>query len=456
MKIVIVGAGRMGFQLAEQLDKEGHRVFLIDHDRERIEAAKARLDVMAVVGSGSRLRTYRELDVGDAHLLVAATDSDEVNFVACLLARHLGIQRRIARVQSTQLVHDLREVDASVLGVDEVINAVEVTVNRLLQLVLTPNTTESAEFAGGKIVLRALRVTEDSPLIGIPMEQLHNRFRKNFLIAAVQRERELIVPKGDFELQNGDIFHVVMRPENLERFLEVFQFPKQRNRKVMVFGATATGRELCRRLERRVRDVLLIDPSYTACERAGRDLSRTSVIHGSALDKALMHDLKVDDVDCFLAVTGNDEANLSSTLLANRLGVGNVIMLTGEPEYVDLFSTLPIRSVVSPMLLSVGAVLALLRHGRVISLFKLAGGRVEAVEVEAQEGGRAVGRPLRDIRFPSGMMVAAVTGGDGIRVAVGSTVVHPGDRAIVVAQHNTVNAAVRMFSAARKESLAET
>lgn len=446
MKIVIVGAGQMGFDLARQLDLEGHEIFVIDRDPQRIERARTRLDVMAVVGSGARLGTLKEINALGADLLIAATNSDEVNIVACLIAREAGISRRISRVKSKELVADLQDTDISVLGVDEFVNPEQVTVERLQHMVMTPETTETAEFADGRIILRALRIDKESPLAGEPLQGLHSMFTAPFLISAVRRADELIVPTGNFQLEENDVAYTIMDVATLDSFLDAFKFNRKRTGRVMIAGADRIGVDLCVAIEKRISDVILIDPDESACARAAEQVSRASVIKGSPLDQGLLEDLKVGGIDFFLGVSDSDELNLSSALLAKRLGIPRTLVLASMPEYVTLFESLPVDTVVSPVLLSVGAILRSVRKGKVHSLFKLAGTRGEALEIEVDASSAVVGKSLREISFPTGCILAAVTGDSIACIPVGNTVIHAGDRVVVVALRETCEEAVQLFS----------
>ncbi len=448
MKIVIVGVGRMGFDLAQQLDREGHEVFVVDREPRRVELVRTRLDVMAIVGSGSGLKALREASVGDADLLIAATNSDEVNIVSCLVARDMGIQRRIARVQSMQLSTDLQDIDPALLGVDEFINPMQVTVDRLCHMVATPGTAESAEFADGRIVLRALQVGEGSPLTQGSLEDQRRRFEEPFLICLVRRNKELIVPSGEFHLAGGDIAYAVLEAASLEPFLTAYGFQKEQTRRLVVFGGERLGRALCAALESSVSDVILLEPDEAICAEAAETLAHASVVHGSPLDLALVEDLKFGGVNFFIGASQSDELNLSSALLAKRLGVGRSVMVTSQPEHVDLFESVPVDAVVSPLMLSVGAVLRAVRQGRVVSLFKLAGGRGEALEIEVSSTAPVVDRPLREVgrELGAGVVVAAVLTPEGARLAGGDTVMRAGDRAVVIGQQEACERAAGALS----------
>jgi trk system potassium uptake protein TrkA len=447
MRILIVGAGRMGFALAEEFDAAGHEVYLVDTRPERVELARTRLDVMAVRGSGCSIGLLRTAGAKGADLLLAVSGSDEVNTVACLIGRELGIRRRIARIESRDLAENMRELAPSVLAVDEVVNPREVTVSRLEHIVRNPRTTMSAEFEGGRLVMRGLRVEAESPLTRAPLAELHAPLRGRFLVTLVMRGDDLLVPTGDFLVERGDTIFVVLAEDQLEAFLQTFGFPRTQARRVFVYGASEIGLDICHRLSGEVRDVVLLDEELDACHAAGHELDGISIVHGSPLEKDLMTDLKIESADAFLGLSGDGASNLTSALLARRLGVGISVMLTETPEHVALFDTMALDAVLNPATLSVGAILRQARAGAVLSLFKIAGNRGEALEVEAERGGRAVGKPLRDVHFPPGSVVASVSGPEGVRLPSGDTVVAEGERVVLVALRESIADALKLFSA---------
>lgn len=445
MKILIVGLGRMGYSLAEQLDREGHAVYAIDHDPVCVERARVRLDIMAIKGSGCSLNDLRELGVTDADLAIAASGWDEVNVVSCLVARELGVKRCIARIESTELADNLREMPASSLGVDEFVNPRHETVNRLIDIIKTPGTTMTAEFDEGRVQLRGLRVEKDSQLTGMPLMALKALFVEHFLVPAVLRGEDLIVPKGDFTIQTGDVIYLILRTEMFEPFLDLFEFPNKQAKRVFVYGARGIGLDLCREIEKEIPDVILLDEDWDLRKQASSVLHKTSIIDGSPRDQNLMTDLKISTGDYFIGASESEEANFSSALIARRLGVRNTVMLTDHPSHVELFDTLPLDAVISPAVVSVGAILKAVRSGNVLSMFNIAGGRGEAIEVAAQEGSKAVGKKLMDVSFPEGVMVAAVVNENGFSIASGNTVIKEQDKVILITLRESINEALELF-----------
>jgi len=445
LKILIVGLGRMGYSLAEQLDREGHAVYAVDHRNDAVERARARLDIMVACGSGCSIKVLQELGAQNADLIIAASGSDEVNIVSCLVAREIGVKRSISRLESRDLVENLREMPLSSLGIDEFVNPREETVKRLCQIIRTPGTTMSAEFAGGDVELRGLRVEHESQLTQLPLMALQALFVEHFLVSAVQREQELIIPKGDFQIQVGDIIHVVLHKSIFRQFLELFDFEKQRARKIFVYGAKGIGLDLCRELEDDLQDIVLIDEDWDQRKKASAFLKKTSIIDGSPRDNILMQDLKINTSDYFIGASESEEANFSSALIAKRLGVKNAVMLTDHPSHVELFDTLPLDAVLSPVIISVGAILKAARAGSVLSMFNIAGGRGEALEIVAHKKAQAVGTPLKEIKFPAGIMIAATINSSGFHIASGATVIQPGDRVIIVGKREIISSAISMI-----------
>jgi trk system potassium uptake protein TrkA len=434
----------MGFGLAQELDREGHHVSVVDPRPDRAETAHTRLDVMAFTGSGCSREVLCQAGAEGSDLLIAVSGSDEVNIVSCLIARELGVPHRVARIESPDLSEEVPHL-RSVLGVDEFINPRRIAAERLHRIVSRPGITESAEFADGRIVLTALRVDTPSPLTQATLAEIRRRFVERFVVTAVRRRKDFVVPTGSFRIEGGDIVYVVTHADMLDRFLTLVNPSLHDRSQVFTYGASVVALHLCRRLSEEKRESVLLDDDPERCGHAADQLRRTSVVRGSPLDRDLMIDLNISQ-SAFLGLSESTEANVASALMAKRLGARRAIVLVSQPEEAALFDVPPVDAVVCPMVLSVGAILRSVRAGRVISLFKLAGNRGEALEIEAREGAPAVGRPLRELQFPSGAVVAAVHANGVVQVASGETVIQPGDHVIVVTLLDPVHEVIRLFS----------
>jgi len=446
VQIVIVGLGQMGFSLAEELDKEGHDVSGVEPMRDRVEMARTRLDIMAIRGSGVSRAVLREAGAEKADLIVAVSGSDEVNIVSCLIGRKLGIQKRLARIESRLLVKEMHDLHG-ILGIDEFFAPRPVAVEHLTRILTAPGTIESAEFAGGRIILRGLRVDSSSKLTSAPLSDVRETFPEKFLVTAVRRDQDLVVPTGDFQVREGDIIYVTMNVAAFRNFLSAFNLQRFPDRRIIIYGASEVGLDLCRRLAQLKYDVVLLEEDEGKCERAAEFLPLTSVIHGQPLDSGLMQDLKINQ-SSFLGLSRRTEVNFASAVAAKRLGAHHAVMLASRPEEVEMFARPPVDAVVNPITLSVGAILRSVRAGRVIILFKMAGQRAEALEIEAEAGAPGIGCPLSELgdKFPAGAVVAAIVSKEGAHVASGETVVNPGDHVIVVALNKAVPDIIRLFS----------
>ncbi len=445
MRILIIGLGRMGYSLAEQLESEGHRVYGIDTDKESVERASVKLDIMVVQGSGCSLSTLRELDVEGADLAIAASGSDEINIVSCLVARELGIKRCIARIESEELANNLREMPLSSLGIDEFVNPREETVRRLADIIRTPGTTMTAEFDDGKFQLRGLRVEKESQLTSRPLVELQPLFVEHFLVPAVQRGDQLIIPRGNFTIQTGDIIYVLLQTNTFKHFMSLFEFDHSRTKRVFVYGASMLGIELVEALESTIPEVILLEEDWNKRQNASLQIHNSAIINGSPQDMTLMQDLKISTADFFVGVGDKEEENFASALLAKQMGSRYGVMITDHPDHVELFDTLPIDAVVSPAVVSVGAILKAARSGAVLSMFNIAGGRGEALELVAQAGSKNVGKPLKEISFPEGAMVAAIANEEGFQIASGNTVIKAGSTIILISKKKNIKAALELF-----------
>ena len=442
MHIIICGLGKMGFSLAEQLDEEGHELLVIDTDPKAVERARARLDVMSLTQSGFHLSKVKETNVSNADLLIAVSGSDEVNLITCLLARKLGIPHHIARIENAKFAEELGDVERL-----SFINPEKATVDRLDNMITKVGTTDSFEFANGSILLRALLVEESSKIIGKKLSTLRDEFDTPFIVTMVKRGTQFFVARGDTVIQAADTIYVVLERDSLSTFTESYGLAP-RARRVIVFGASTIGYELCKRLENSIDDVILVEPKGELVDSAVDHLSSTSLIHGSPFHQDLLEELKTGTADYFVSLSSNDEGNLAAAMMAKRLGTRTTVTLTSQPEYVEIFEPLPhLDAVVSPVLLSVGNIVRRVRSGRVHSLTMVAGRRGEALELEVLKNAPVDGKAVKDIDFPSGMVLAAVLDNEKTYLPIGSTQLHAGQHVVAVVLKEAVPAAMRLFGA---------
>lgn len=441
MSIVIIGAGAMGYHLARRLSFEKQDVTVIDQNEERVGYVLDTLDVRAIVGRGSSPDVLRQAGLEKAGIMVAVTDSDEVNLVACYMGGLLnGVMKKVARLRSEDF-HAMPELfDERHLGLDLVINPEREAVNKLIEIMQVPAATDVINFAEGRIKLFGVRLNGSSPFVGQSLENLRTSYPdERILIPVIFRDSEVVIPRGHDVIKANDTIYVIATSEAVARVTEMSGLSSAPMRRFMIYGGTTAGVMLAKALEdRSVSNVKLVDANRSACENIASQLNETMVLCTDAVDEGFLRSEGIATTDAFLAVTDDDEINALSALLAKRMGARRVAALTDRLEYHRLLGTIGIDIVVNPRLAGASRILQFIRKGKVMSVSMLPGEGVEAIEFEAMETSQLVGKPLRKVRFPSGAILGGVERGREFFIPHGETVIHPGDRIVVFARLEAV------------------
>ncbi len=438
VKIIIVGAGEVGYHIAQKLTEENQEVFLIDRDPEKIRRINEDLDVQAILGSGTSPKMLKASGIMDADMLIAATDSDEVNLMACLLARHLNQYiLKVARVRSPEYLEEKELFSKDLLGVDQIINPESVMVDTIQSLMTAPGASDVIDFVGGRVKLIGLTVGPNSPFVGRRLASFKDMEGK-VLIGAIVRGEQVLIPHGDDTIQLQDLVYIVVRAEELQEELSFLHLDNQAPKRVIIVGAGQTGSALARALDQTRTNVKIIDRSSQRCAALAETLERVIVINGDGTDKSLLLEENISDVDIMVAITGDEESNVLISLLAKELGAKRNITRINKLSYIPLVSAIGIDTVVSSRLSAIRAILQYVRRGKIISVAPLKGEHAEAIDAEALETSDIVNIPLSHVRFPKGALVGAVVRGDEIIIPRGDTVIRPGDRLIVFALRKVV------------------
>jgi trk system potassium uptake protein TrkA len=438
VKIIIVGAGEVGYHIAQKLSEENQDVFLIDKDPEKIKRITDNLDVQAILGSGTSPEMLKTSGVREADMLVAATDSDEVNLFACLLAKILNpVILKVARVRSREYLKERGLFDRDVLAIDQTINPESVMVETIRNLMTVPGASDVIDFVGGRVKLIGITVKPDSPHAGRQLLSFKDMEGK-VLVGAIVRGDHVLIPHGQDTIQANDLVYLVVRADELSRDLRFFHLDHREIRSVMIIGAGDTGSALARALDQTKLHVKIIDKDPRKCAALAEKLERVIVIHGDGTDKDLLQEENVHDADFMVAVTGDEESNVLISLLAKGLGAKKSITRINKLSYIPLVSAIGIDTVVSSRLSAIRAILQYIRRGRIISVAPLKGEHAEAIEAEALDTSDIVNRPLSDVGFPKGALVGAVVRGEDILIARGDTVIKPNDRLIIFALQKVI------------------
>ena len=431
MKIIIVGAGEVGFHIAEKLYEENQDVFLIDKDPDKIKRITENLDVQAILGSGTSPEMLRTSGIKDADMLVAATDSDEVNLISCLLARNMNQYiLKVVRIRNTEYMDESDLFSQDLLGIDQIINPEFVMVETIRNLMMVPGASDVIDFEDGRVKLVGITISSDSPLAGRQLLSLEG-IEGRLLVGAIVRGEQVLIPHGEDTIESDDLVYMVSKSDEIDYLLNLFHIQDEELRRVIIVGAGETGTALANALDTTRINVKIIDKDNERCTLLAEKLERVIVINGDGTDRDLLQEENISDADFMVAITGDDESNVLISLLAKRLGVKRNITRINKLSYIPIVSAIGIDTVVSSRLSAVRAILQYIRRGKIISVAPLKGEHAEAIEAEALETSDIVNIPLHKVKFPKGALVAAIVRGDRIIIPRGDSVIKPKDRLII-------------------------
>jgi trk system potassium uptake protein TrkA len=434
MRIVIVGAGLVGSTLADRLSRDGHDVSVIDRDAEKVRELAETCDVEVVEANGATTAALRRAGIEKADLVVATSNSDEVNLVVGLLASTLfSIPRIIVRLRDA----DHQEAFALVHGdhpADHVsINPDAAAVDRIAALLEVPGAVDVVSFMEGKLLVAGFRIKSDAHLVGVQVSDMNLLFADTPTLAvAIHRRDEWIIPHGEEVIEVGDLVYFAISREHLNGVLTLLGVPADKRRDIMIAGADRIGLQLARRLEALDVKTVLIEGDEDLAVEASEQLRDTVVIRGEVTDQDLLVQEEISGISTFVAVTPDHETNLVAGLLAKRLGAGRALVLVDNVALVDLVGQIGIDAIISPRVLVIGFALEHIRGRRVRSVAQLLEDRIEIVEAEATRGGPLTSGPLSTLKLPRGVLVGALQRGEKLVVPRGSDRVEPGDRVLLI------------------------
>lgn len=449
MKIIIVGAGQVGTFLCERLATEGHEVILIEHNEEFLQRAQDRLDVMGIAGNGASAETLEQAGIKEAKIFIAVTDFDEVNILACLLAREYNVETRIARVKSIEYSGRSAVLSKEKLGIDLLINPDEEVAKEIVKIACRTGAFDVAEFVEGQIQFLGYRIDERSPLCDLTLRELgdlHGMYR--FIITAITRNNKTIIPRGEDTIRAGDSIFIFVHYKDLPAIQYMVQ--PGRNRKfhrprAFVFGGGRVGLSITQQLEKSHFDVRLIEENDKRCRRLAGQLQRALVIQSEPTDLQNMLEEGIAGAEISIAVTDNDETNILASLLAKKHGAKRCLSLINKPELLELAPTLGVDACVSPRQAAAAAILKYVRRGGVIHLTTIEGSNAEVLEIEIPGHSRIIGKPLHKLNFPANAIVATVVQGQRYEIASGETIFRAGDRVVVFALPEAVARVEKFF-----------
>ncbi len=454
MKVIICGAGQVGWQIARQLAGEGNDVAVVDNNPALVRRATDTLEVQGVIGFASHPDVLEAAGAHDADMVIAATFSDEVNMVTCQVAHSLfNVTRKIARLRNQSYL-DPRYSDlfrTEHVPIDVIINPEREVSMAALRRIGAPSTFDVQEFLEGRVRLAGIVLAEDCPVLNTALKQLTELFSTlRAIVVGVRRGGRLFAPEPEDQLFVGDQVYVVSDTQDLARTLEIFGKPLARQERIVLIGAGNVGLTVARELEKRPERVRVraIERDRANAERAADALERTIVLNGDGMDSEILAEAGVDRADALLAVTDDDKINLLASVRAKAMGCKMAIALINDPSLAPLMEHLRIDAYINPRATTVSSILRHVRHGRVRAIYAVGDGEAEVIEAQVLSTSSLAGRTIGAADFPEGALVGAVLKGGALVRPRGSTLLEAGDILVIFVLNKDVPEVERLLQVA--------
>ncbi|MBQ8733545.1 MAG: Trk system potassium transporter TrkA, partial [Anaerotignum sp.] len=438
MNVVIVGDGKVGGTIASQLSGEGHDIIVIDNNTKVLNNASNTMDIISVEGNGASMAVQKRAGVSHADLLIAATSADEVNMLACLVGKKLGVPHTIARVRNPEYYEQVNALKEE-LGLSMAVNPEFAAATEILRLLRFPSALKIEVFARGRVELVEIKIPPHSVLDGMPLWAIYKEFQVKVLVCAVQRDGEVFIPNGDFVLQAGDKINLTAPHTEIERFFRTLGIFRTGVKSVMILGGGRLAYYMAKSLiEYHVR-VKIIELDYERCDYLCEMRPDAVIIHGDGTDKELLQEEGMEKTDALVCLTGMDEENIVVSLYGKAKKLSKVIAKINRISFDEILDTLNIDGFISPKTIAAGNIVRYVRamqnsagSSNVETLHKLLNEHIESLEFKVKETSPAIGIPLKDLKTKPGVLVATIIRGNRIIIPGGNDSIEAGDSVIIV------------------------
>ncbi len=446
MKIIIAGAGSVGFHIAKMLSHESQDIVLIDIDQEKLLYAETHIDVMTMHGNSTSPKKLIEAGVGSANLLIAVTSSETTNLTTAMMAKQLGAQRTIARISNTELLTCSAQVDFSGMGIDNLISPEELAANEITHLLENSAVTERADFADGALSLVGINVDSHAPIVGKTVIEAAQLISNNKLMpVAILRRNRTIIPRGNTQFGHQDLVYFVARPKDIPELVKLCGKVMHTIKNIMILGGSKIGENAAKKLSEKYKVKLIEQNREKAAELADK-LPHTLVIHGDGRNVELLHEEQIENMDAFISVTGNSETNIMSCLVAKGQGVDKTIALVENIDYINVSQTIGIDTMLNKKLIAASNIFRFVRQGSVVNLANISGiVEAEVLEFQVCNNCKATKKPIKKLGFPQSAIVGGVVrNGEGMTV-LGDFQIEANDRVVIFSMPESIAKVEALF-----------
>ena len=439
MNIMIVGCGKVGQTLAEQLNEEGNNITVVDTRAEAVNSLVTRLDIMGFVGNGATHTVQEEAGIDKTDLLIAVTGSDELNLLCCLIAKKTQDCQTIARVKNPAYSSEANYLKDE-LGLAMVINPEHAAAAEIARILRFPSAIKIDTFAGGRVELLKYKLPEGSRLAGMAVKDVVAKLGCDVLVCTVERGDEAYIADGNFVFAEKDVISVVASPKNAADFFRTIGYKTRAVKDVMIVGGGETAQYLCRILRRSGVAVKIIEKNAARCDELCVKLHDVTVVHGDASDQDLLMEEGIAHASAFVALTGLDEENIFLSLFAKSIGHPKVVTKVNRIAFDDVIKHLDLDSTVYPKNITADLIARYVRAMKnsmgssMETLYNIIQGKVEATEYTVKAGSHVTGTPLMKLNKKKDVLIAAIIRKDTVIIPRGADVIHPGDRVVVVSR----------------------
>ncbi|MCG8473556.1 MAG: Trk system potassium transporter TrkA [Desulfobacterales bacterium] len=448
MKIVIVGAGEVGFHIASRLSLENKDVVVVDTSNEALKRVSENLDVQVVKGSGSSPEVLIDAGIKTADILLAVTDSDEANLVACLTCDILSpATKKLARIRLADYDAYHKHFSESAPHINTIINPEIEVVKTIYRLMRVPGSVDVGEFEGGRVKIVGMRLDEESVLAGLKLAELPSRVGGvRPLIAAIVRNGVLIIPHGGDTLKAGDLVYFISEESKMNEVLHLFNRRMKPVKRVLIVGGGRIGSRLADFLESKHIHTKIVEKDTARCRVLAERMNRAVVLCGDGSDQGLLVEENIKDMDVVVSLTDDEETNILVSLLAKSMGAENTITKISKFSYFPLMGTIGVEQVVSPRLSAIDSILQHIRKGKVLSAVSVHGEQAEVIEAVALQTSEIVDTPISKVSFPKGALLICILRDEEVIIPTGESVIRPDDRVIIFATREAVPRIEKMLT----------